>query len=365
MKKSWTRWIPAVIVPAIVVAGAIIIPSAADASPRLPEKSAQQLLEFIAASTATEYSGTIEQSSNLGLPQLPSIGGSSSAGRSTTATALDLLTASHTARVFVGSDHRARVQVLDQLAERDIVVNGAEVWTWDSKANTATHVTLAADSPAKTATAPPTSELAKTPAELATQLLTSLDPSTVVTVSDTARVAGRPVYQLVLTPRSGTTLVGSVVLAVDSETGMPLGVTISAVGQSEPAFSVQFSSIDFSAPDSSVFAFTAPVGAKVAEKSLSASDAPEGSATRAEGTPQPTITGSGWSSIVALPAGTMPVGAAGAPGDSSSKLLDQLLTPVAGGKVLQTSLVSVFLAADGRVFIGAVSADQLQAAAGQ
>jgi hypothetical protein len=203
--------------------------------------------------------------------------------------------------------------------------------------------------------------------------LASLDPSTAVTVTDTARVAGRPVYQLVLTPRSGSTLVGSVVLAVDSETGMPLGVTISAVGQADPAFSVTFSSIDFSAPDASLFTFAAPVGAKVTEKALSAADARAGSADTTTGAPKPTITGSGWSSIIelpagalatgAMPAGAMPGGAAGAAGDGSAKLLDQLLTPVAGGKVLETSLVSVFLAADGRVFIGAVSAEQLQAAA--
>jgi hypothetical protein len=173
------------------------------------------------------------------------------------------------------------------------------------------------------------------------------------------------VYQLVLTPRSGTTLVGSVVLAVDSETGMPLGVTISAVGQSDPAFSVEFSSIDFSAPDSSVFAFTAPAGAKVTEKAMSASDLPQESKPKREGSAKPAITGSGWSTIVELPAGATPIAADGTTGDSSTKLLDQLLTPVAGGKILETSLVSVFLTTDGRVFVGAVSAEQLQAAAAQ
>ena len=362
MKKSWIRWIPAVIVPA-VVAGALIIPTAADASPRLPEKTPQQLLEFVAASTATEFSGTIEQSSNLGLPQMPSIGASSSASSSSTATALDLLTASHSARVFVGTNHEARVQVLDQLAERDVIANSTDVWTWDSKANTATHLTLPARTAATKPTPEPTSELAKTPAELAQQLLTSLDPSTTVTVSDTARVAGRPVYQLVLTPKSGTTLVGSVVLAVDSETGMPLAVTISAAGKSDPAFSVAFSSIDFSAPDASLFTFTPPSSAKVTEKSVPSSELGKAPTAKTAPTSKPTITGTGWSTIVALPAGSFPTTAGATPGDSSSKLLNQLLTPVAGGKVLQTSLVSVLIADDGRVFVGAVSTDQLLAAA--
>jgi len=363
MKKSWTRWIPAVVVPAVVIAGALIIPTAADASPRLPEKTPQQLLEFVAASTATVYSGTIEQSANLGLPQLPSIGVSSSASTSSAATALDLLTAPHSARVYVGANHQARVQVLDQLAERDVIVNSTGVWTWDSKANAATHLTLPARSAATKPTTDPTGELAKTPAELAQQLLTSLDPSTTVTVSDTARVAGRPVYQLVLTPKSGSTLVGSVVLAVDSETGMPLAVTISAVGQSDPAFSIAFSSIDFSAPDASLFTFTPPASAKVTEKSLPSSAPAATTTAKAPTASKPTVTGTGWSTIVALPAGSLSATTGATAGNSSSKVLDQLLTPVAGGKVLQTSLVSVFLATDGRVFVGAVSTDQLLAAA--
>jgi hypothetical protein len=47
-------------------------------------------------------------------------------------------------------------------------------------------------------------------------------------------------------------------------------------------------------------------------------------------------------------------------------LLDQLTSEVDGGRVLETSLVSVLLTDDGRVFAGAVDASTLQAAvAGQ
>jgi hypothetical protein len=40
-----------------------------------------------------------------------------------------------------------------------------------------------------------------------------------------------------------------------------------------------------------------------------------------------------------------------------------LLTPVAGGDVLRTSLLSVMLADDGRVLVGAVTPQVLEAAA--
>jgi len=362
MKKSWMRWIPAAIVPAVVIAGAVIIPAAANASPELPAKTPAQLLEFVAASANTEYSGTLDQTSNLGLPQLPSLGGSSSAKGSTSATVLDLFSAPHAVRVFAGSAHQARAQVMDSLAERDVIVNGTDVWTWDSKANTATHLNIPADARAKPS---PTAELAKTPAELTQQLLSNLDSSTSVTVTNTARVAGRAVYQLVLTPKSGSTLVGSVVIAVDSETGLPLGVEVNAVGQTDPAFSVEFKSIEYSAPDASTFSFTPPAGSTVTEKSAPSTD---GAATAkpsdATGT-KPTVTGAGWSTIIQLPAGSFDAKAAIADGGSTSKLLDQLLTPVSGGKALQTSIVSVLLTTDGRVFVGAVSTDQLLAASTQ
>ena len=45
------------------------------------------------------------------------------------------------------------------------------------------------------------------------------------------------------------------------------------------------------------------------------------------------------------------------------RALDQVLVPVSGGRALETSLVSILITSDGRVLVGAVSIDQLQAAA--
>ena len=354
MPSKWTRWIPAALVPIVAVAGVVLIPIAADATPALPEKSPQQLLEFIAGSADAQYSGTVEQSSNLGLPDLSSLGSSYRGGAgsdSPVSAAVELLTGTNSARVFVGGPDTARIQVTDTLAERDVIRNGAEAWTYDSKTNAVQHVT------ATPGTRPDTGAT-RTPAELATQLIDGLEPSTTVSVTETARVAGRAVYQLVLTPNDDATLVGSVILSVDSETGLPLDVRIFADGQSDAAFAVGFSSIDFSAQDASLFNFTPPAGATVEEHQVDGNSdtAPD----KGEFT-KPEVTGAGWSSIAELPAGT-----ASDLGDSeASALLDQVLVPVTGGRALETSLVSVFLASDGRVLVGAVAIDQLQAAAAQ
>jgi outer membrane lipoprotein-sorting protein len=261
MNKTAMRWLPAAVLPVVVVGAAIAVPAFAEAPPSLPEKSAEQVHTMIADSTDATYSGTVEQSSNFGLPAISALtqgGGPDASGMST---ALELLTGSHTARVYIGGDDRSRVQVMDTLAERDVVRNGDEVWFYDSDAKEARHVTLSdlGDHGGSGAD----SDVPSTPAEMAATLLDGLDSSTTVTVSDTARVAGRAAYTLTLTPKSDTTLVESVALSVDSETGLPLAVKVVAADQEAPAFSVAFSDISFATPDASLFEFTPPETATV------------------------------------------------------------------------------------------------------
>jgi len=202
----------------------------------------------------------------------------------------------------------------------------------------------------------------QTPGELASALLSAVEPTTTVTATDNVEVAGRTAYQVVLTPDDPTTLVGSATLTVDSETGVPLKVVVAAKGQADPAVSVGFTSVDFSAPSSDVFAFTPPAGADVTEVPAPTGD--DARAHHADGqAPEKTVLGSGWSTIVGLaPSATREPAPTGDAADDSSALLDQVLTPVDGGKVLQTSLVSVFVGDDGRVWAGAVDADALEAA---
>jgi outer membrane lipoprotein-sorting protein len=270
---------------------------------------------------------------------------------------LDLLTASHKARVFVDGSSKQRLQVLDSLAERDVIRNGKEIWTYDSKQNAATHLTL----PSK-ADAAKSDQATTTPSELAAKFVAAIEPSTKVTVDKSASVAGRAVYQLTLAPKTTDTLVSSVTLSVDASTGVPLKVVVDARGQKADAFSVGFSSIDFAVPAAKTFDFTPPKGAKVTTKTLTGERPMAHSDAIKQGDlPKPTITGTGWASIVALPAST---GAALSKADASeTALLDQLTTSVDGGRALQTSLISVLMTDDGRVLAGAVPVAALEAAA--
>jgi outer membrane lipoprotein-sorting protein len=302
------------------------------------------VLGLIAQSKGVAFSGTIEQSSAFGLPDASAFG--SAPGGDSASSALELLTGSHTANVFVGGPTTQRVQVLDRFAERDAIRNGDSVWLYDSDKKEAVHATRAAgdaapDSPAIT------------PGEAADKLLAAVAPSTAVEVVDTARVAGRAAYELRLTPTDADTLVGSAVLTVDAETGLPLGASITAKGASEPAFSVQFSKISFASPDPALFDFTPPSDVTVTEHTA-AKPAPD--ATAAPGTvPRPTVMGDGWDAVAVFPAGTAGAGS----------LPKQLTTAVDGGRAVATSLVSVLVTDDGRVLVGAVTTEHLVAVAAQ
>ncbi|TFD52486.1 DUF2092 domain-containing protein [Cryobacterium sp. Hh11] len=376
VSRNSLRWLPAFVVPAVVLAAVIAVPLQAGATVDLPDKTPEQVLLLVNDSTVSAFSGTVEQSADLGLPSLDL-----SAGMSETmtgalpegndsviplgvTTALELLSGSHEFRVYVGGESQSRVQIKDRMAERDVVHNGGDIWLYDSSTNAATHLSLDLEATAQAKSAELQSQLPTdlaTPAQLAERFLGELDPSTTVSVGTDARVAGRSVYELVLTPKTTETLVASVSIAVDSETGLPLQVTVLAQGQSAPAFQVGFTAIDFAAPNADLFAFTPPATATVTEQAMPAPTEGANGDQPGDHSPAagqvPVVTGTGWSTIVEVPAAAVPAEL------SANPMLDQLTTAVDGGRAVTTSLVTLFLSNDGRVFAGAVPLAALQAAA--
>ncbi|MGV8967983.1 MAG: LolA family protein [Cellulomonas sp.] len=361
MTRTWPRWLPAAIVPAVIAAGALVNASQAGAAADLPDKTAAEVLTLVGESSVTALSGTIEQTSTLGLPAVPSTGpGADGSGMgSGVGAALELLTGSHTARVYLDGPTRIRAQVLDPLAERDVVRDGDQVWLYNSEGNAATHLVLPAAAPGEEQ---PTPDGVLTPAALAEKLLGGIDSSTRVTVDPDTVVAGRPAYELLLTPRSTDTLVGSVSIAVDAESGLPLSVDLMAKGQSEPAFRVAFTQISLDAPPAERFQFAPPPGATVTEQTVpTLPDSTPGAGPglgqtdSLPGLGRPTVTGTGWDAVVEVALGPA------APTLTGSPLLEELTQSVAGGRFLHTALLNVLLTDDGRLLVGSVPLERLQA----
>ena len=366
MSKVWLRWAPAVVAVVAVAGVAVAVPAVANASVSLPGKTPAQVLALVASSRVTALSGTVDETSDLGLPSLPSGAGAPASTSTGLAADLTLLTGNNSLRIYVDGPKKVRVQDLESLAERDLIRNGTDVWVYDSQNNSVQHATLPAankhflhpggSTPNVSTPAPTTNPADLTPEGLATKLIAQLQPTSTVTVSpDAVRVAGRAAYQLVLTPRATDTLLGSVSVAVDAQTGLPLRVQLDARGQKTPALSIGFSSLDLSTPAASLFDFTPPAGAKVTQlkQPASAPAKPHPAVTE----PTETVTGSGWDAVVT-------VSAAGSLGSlASSRDFAELTTAVAGGRVLHTSLVNILFTTDGRIIAGSVSIARLQAVA--
>jgi outer membrane lipoprotein-sorting protein len=338
------RWAPAVGAVAVVAAVAIAVPVAANASTARPTKTPQQVVDLMTSSTTRSFTATVNQTSDLGLPSLPTEGSTSDA-----ASALTNLSGDHTARVFVDGATKQRIQVLDSLAERDAIRNGTDLWLYNSKTHEAQHAMLSPN----VSGIPSGTAAVETPGQVATGLLAKLGPSSKISVDADVRVAGRSAYDLVVRPKVTDTLLGSISIAVDSSTGLPLRVDVFARGSKTPAIEVAVSSLTIGAPSASVFAFTPPANTTVTQLTKPAKPATSHPTSRAT----KSVTGSGWDAVVTV----------SNVGDlsklTSSPLYGELTTAVAGGHLLHTSLVNVLITTDGRVIAGSVPLSRLQAVA--
>lgn len=369
------RWaVPALAVAAV---GAATIAPRAVAEPALPAKTAEQLLVDLQQHDIDHLSGTVETVSDLGLPAMPGEGGSD---------AMSLLTGSNTVRVWQSGHEQSRVSLLGNGSETTIVRNGDEVWQWSSESKTAKRSVLPDHSEHADANHKHSDKAPNTPQEAAQTVLSHIEPTTTVSVSQTARVAGRSAYELVLDPDSPTTLVAKVAIAVDSETNTPLRVEVWPNNADDPAVRVGFTQVSFDAPDASIFAFTPPSGATVEEaepRSGERKHAKPDAATIEEAKanmPKPVVVGEGWDKVTVVTMPEMSEEAKDAHAAKTDRAEDEQaaesmnewkammesLPTVQGdwgsGKVLTSSLFTVVMSDDGRIAAGMVPTDDVVAA---
>jgi outer membrane lipoprotein-sorting protein len=384
------RWaVPAVTAVALVGGGAAVGGLHAIADAGLPARTAAQLLVDVQQARLDGLSGTVVQKSDLGLPDLPIAGASGGAGSSNLTS---LISGTHTMRVWFAGPDKARMALLGTLGESDVIRNGNDVWVWSSKEKTAQHFVLPAHDAAGKSKAPagmPTpSDLPTSPQEAAERALAAITPSTEVTTSGTATVAGRSAYELVLKPKEATSLVAQVRVAIDGTEHVPLRVQVFAKSVADPVFEVAFSSVDFARPDSAQFTFKPPPGTTVTEKKVAGDpktgNKPGAGKTKSDkaktvapgpgSADMPKVVGNGWGSVLVakMPA---PDAAAGTTGDTGARAngsLDQLvqfvqlLPKVSGswgsGHLMAGTVFSVLLTDDGRIVAGAVTPEGLYAA---
>ncbi|MEU6712238.1 DUF2092 domain-containing protein [Nonomuraea sp. NPDC046802] len=373
-RGTFVRWgVPvaaAAVIGAAVGAGPVI--AAVSGEPTLPERTAAQLLADAAAATGKSVepmSGTVQQTASLGLPALPVEGAASP---------LSLLSGSHEVKVWYGAEGKLRVAMPTQLNETNLVVNGEQAWYWESSTNTATKMTIKGGADKQHAmTTPKPTDL--TPQQAAQNLLANVDEHTTVRVINTAEVAGRPAYQLVVAPKDEGSLIQEIRIALDGEKYVPLQVQVYAKGSAEPAFQVGFTQVTFTPPAPENFTFTPPAGAKVEEATFGENGFGPNAEKKAEHAKDVAgdakFVGDGWASVAVVPfsLSDLPSGQEQGRGQGANPqaVLDNVLksaTPVSGtwgsGKLIKTKLATALLTDDGRLLVGAVTPEEIVKAAG-
>jgi hypothetical protein len=379
-RARWTVPAAGVAVTAAVIGG-LQIPSA-QASPTLPARTPAQLLAEVSTDASLPpLTGTMVESTSLGLPQLPQIGGATSIS--------SLLTGSHTIKIYYQSARQFRVSIPAPESEIDLIRNGATAWLWNSTENSVTKFDLPANATGNVARVK--SELPSTPLtpqQAANELLKAVGQTTVVSVEANVMVAGEPSYQLVLAPKDDRSLVGKVTIAIDAKYGVPLRVQVFAKGAANPAFQFGYTAIQFVAPAAANYDFTPPAGASVNVVNASGGSG-KSAAGQESGASGFGSFGTSWLTVVELPqqdlmqgigagglgsssspAATGSSGPSSAMSDDSQAVISNLIgaaKPVHGawgsGTLLTTSLFSMLMT-NGEVYIGAVEPSVLYAAVG-
>lgn len=397
--KISAKWTAAFVAPSVIAAGAIFAAAPASAID-LPDVTAEELLLIMDGETV-DFSGTVVKTSNLGLPALEMSSMMSQDAvddmaermpegfedfvpqlieQNALTQLVELAAGTHTMRVYA-SDLGMRVQVMDQMGQRDLLVTEDGFWAYDAAAATAwsgsaDDVTQSSLEDAKRQWQ---QELAS-PEELVNALLDEARLSSTVSVGQDHEVAGRSAYQLIVSPNSSVSLIDQVVVSVDSETGMALDVKVFSREDSEAAFEVGFESIRFATPDADIFSFTPPPGttviveevpealralqAEYAGRTLTEADREQlradlRAAAEAEGMPSPELLGDEWESVMYL---------AQVPSDIPLEMLEtelfaDLVTEVAGGVVFSTPILNVLVTDSGEIFAGSVTIAHLQSLA--
>ncbi|MFD7262265.1 outer membrane lipoprotein carrier protein LolA [Streptomyces sp. NPDC059874] len=393
--RKIARYAVPVAVAGVAAATVAMVPAFANAGgPDLPKVTAQQLIEKIAASDVQELSGTAKISTDLGLPKIATglLGGGGVAGGSANPEdkVAQLANGTHTFRVAADGPDRQKLTFLDGKDEYSLIHNGDDVWGYDSKSNEVFHEK--APQPGKDGDAgkgtehKPGDRLAASPQQLAQDVLKAAGPTTDVSVGETAQVAGRDAYQLVLKPKQSGSTVGSVQIAVDAKNGVPLRVQLLSSQGGKPIVDAGFTKVDFAKPSADTFKFTAPKGAKVTEGAAEAGKAGEDEHWKAldsfpglgglmdgangkDGDVK--VLGEGWATIARIDSGAGK-GLKELENDKNApkeakQFLNSLGDKVTGsfgeGRVLSTRLVNALITDDGKVYVGAVTKDALVKAA--
>lgn len=251
-RRMWlalTLGIAAVIAVVGALAGMRAI--AASASPE--KLSNEELLSKVARAPekAPDFSATLTVEQSLIPAQLLEAAGQDSGFAAS---------GPQTVRVWYGGPDKVRAELQGDNGDRIFVHDGERVWAY----NGATNTLKTGERPTEPrASEQPDAEDPPNPAEV-DRMLAELAPTSELTQGTPVSYAGREAYVLTLSPRDeDSTLVGRGRALIDSESFLPLELSLYAQGRPDPVFSWRVSDLEVAPIPAERFTFQVPPGATV------------------------------------------------------------------------------------------------------
>jgi outer membrane lipoprotein-sorting protein len=165
-----------------------------------------------------------------------------------------------TARIWYGGQDKLRAELQGENGDRIFVHNGDRSWAYDG----ATNILKSGGHPLEPqASEPPNAENPPSPTEI-DRMLADLAPTSELAQGTPVSYVGREAYVLTLSPKDkSSTLVDRGTAFIDSETYLPLQLSLYAEGRPEPVFSWRVSDLDVGPVPAGRFDFQVPPGAEV------------------------------------------------------------------------------------------------------
>ena len=320
------------------LAVSVVAPQIARAStPNLAPVSPNQLVSWIKSTSPIPLNGTVSGTTSFPVPSASLLNSSnpeSALSGSTT----------ESYNVWTNGSGSFRAQQVSQAGETDLYVTPGSAWLWNS-------VTLTATNEAHSGSGANGYSLGSNPGATASEIVSRLSAYSTLSVSGNTMVAGRPAYTLSIVPTAGDSLIGSIQIAVDGQTHIPVQVQVFPNGSAAPAASLGYVTLQFASQPSSIFSFSPPVGARVVNPTQNA--AQNGNKPGSVGSAK--VVGSGFDSVMVATGFSKVTSTLG----GLEKSLPVISTPLGSGHLYSTPIFEAIILPSGAVVAGAVDTSRL------
>ena len=193
-----------------------------------------------------------------------------------------------------------RLELQSDNGDAQLVVNGRSFWISDPASQTVYEGTLPARRSVLGAGANPTAPMPTHATPTVAQIqhrLDRLSGHADVSTATPTDIGGEPAYDVELTPKDNSSLIGAVRVGFDADHGIPLDLAVFPAGGSAPALELATSNVSYGPVAASVFDISPPAGSRVVHV---ATPAPEATSSTGAGGGDVKAVGKGLGSVIVV-----------------------------------------------------------------